>query len=368
MTVYRFYTLAKGRIENPPDIVECVDDQAAIEEARARADGHAIEIWDNARLVISLGPGDPGTSPGFPPADDGAVEPTARFRRNRARTDGLTGTSLVRVRFMPPRPFWKGYLKLSLVTCPVAMTPATSENEKVRFHTLNRHTGNRVLSRYVDAESGKPIDDDGLAKGYARGESDYVLFEDDELEAVGLESTRTIDIDMFAPADSIDWIWCDKPHYMTPDDAVGEEAFCVIRDAMEATRTVGISRLVLYGRERAVMLKPRDKGIVLWTLRYGDEVREGADYLGTRARDPVDRKALGEFSKLIDKRLARWSPDMMRDPVQSRLLEIIASKKRTQKKPARQAPRATTGKPANVVDITDALRKSLASEKASRRP
>src|ERR1700684_2577917 len=144
---------------------------------------------------------------------------------------------------MAPRPFWKGYLKLSLVTCPVAMTPATTDNEKVRFHTLNRKTGNRVVSQYVDAVTGKPVDEDDEVKGYPRGEDDYVLLEDDELEAVGLESTRTIDIDMFVPADSIEWVWYDKPHYLTPDDEVGEEAYSVIRDAMGSTGMVGISRL-----------------------------------------------------------------------------------------------------------------------------
>ncbi|MGO4840366.1 Ku protein, partial [Rhizobiaceae sp. 2RAB30] len=155
-----------------------------------------------------------------------------------------------------PRPFWKGYLKLSLVTCPVAMTPATSESEKVRFHTLNRKTNSRVVSQYVDAVSGKPVAEEDEAKGYQRGEDEYVLLEDEELDAVGLESTRTIDIDMFVAADSIGWIWYDKPHYLTPDDPVGEEAFSVIRDAMASTKTVGISRLVLYRRERAVLLVP----------------------------------------------------------------------------------------------------------------
>ncbi|HEY9211674.1 MAG TPA: Ku protein, partial [Ancylobacter sp.] len=147
---------------------------------------------------------------------------------------------------MAPRSFWKGYLKLSLVTCPVAMVPATSENEKVRFHTLNRKTGNRIVSQYVDAVSEKPVDEDDEVKGYQRGENDYVMLEDDEIDAVALESTRTIDIEMFVPRDSIGWIWYDKPHYLTPNDPVGEEAFSVIRDAMASTRTVGISRLVMY--------------------------------------------------------------------------------------------------------------------------
>ena len=186
---------------------------------------------------------------------------------------------------MAPRPFWKGYLKLSLVTCPVALTPATSSADKVRFHTLNRRTGNRVVSRYVDSQSQTPIDEDDEVRGYARGEHDFVLLEEDELESVRLESARTIDIESFTASESIDWVWYDTPYYLTPDDPVGVEAYCVIRDAMGATGTVGVSRLVLHRRERAVLLKARDKGIELWTLRYGDEVRDPSDIFGSLARD-----------------------------------------------------------------------------------
>ena len=175
---------------------------------------------------------------------------------------------------MAARPFWKGYMKLSLVTCPVAMMSATSEEDKVRFHVLNRRTGNRIQSHYVDAETGKPVDEADEVKGYARGEDDYVLLEDEELESVALESARTIDIQSFVAAESIDWIWYDTPYYLTPDNPIGEEAYCVIRDAMRSTEMVGVSRLVLNRRERAVILKPRDNGIVLWTLRFGDELRD----------------------------------------------------------------------------------------------
>ncbi len=155
---------------------------------------------------------------------------------------------------MAPRSFWKGYLKLSLVTCPVAMTPAISQEDKVRFRTLNGKTGNPVASRYVDAVTGKPVAEDDEVKGYPRGEDDYVMLEDDDIEAVALESTRTIDIETFVPRETIEWIWYDTPHFLMPNDRVGEEAFSVIREAMASTGTVGISRVVLYRRERAVML------------------------------------------------------------------------------------------------------------------
>ncbi|NKW11144.1 Ku protein [Ochrobactrum tritici] len=124
---------------------------------------------------------------------------------------------------MAVRPYWKGYLKLSLVTCPVEMMPATSDSEKVRFHTLNRQTQNRVVSRYVDAITGKEVKEGDEAKGYERGEGEYILLDDDELENVALDSTKTIDIEMFSPRESIGWIWLDTPYYLTPSDPVGRK-------------------------------------------------------------------------------------------------------------------------------------------------
>jgi DNA end-binding protein Ku len=262
---------------------------------------------------------------------------------------------------MAPRPFWNGYLKLSLVTCPVAMVPAVSEGQRVRFRTLDRATGHPVQSRYVDAVTGKPVEEDDEVKGYQTGDDAYVILEDDELEAAALDSTHTIAIDMFVPESSIPWIWHDRPHYLVPTDAVGEEAFAVIREAMKATGTVGISRLVLYRRERAVMLVPRGAGIVLWTLRYGNEVRdEKACFADIEAAKP-DRKTLGLMTRLIDQRAKPWDPKMVEDPVQDRLLEIIASRKKGKKRPAKV--REEPERPSNVVNIMDALRKSLAADK-----
>ena len=260
---------------------------------------------------------------------------------------------------MAPRSFWKGYLKLSLVTCPVAMAPATSENEKVRFHTLNRTTGHRVASRYVDGETGKPVDEDDEVKGYERGENEYVMLEEDELDSVALESTRTIDIEMFVPRESIEWIWYDTPHYLAPDDPVGEEAFAVIREAMAATGTVGISRLVLYRRERAVMLEPRDRGIVLWTLRYGDEVRDPAPYFAGIEDEKPEPQLVALVSELIDRKTVPWNAAMLGDPVQAQLLKLIAAKKKGKRPPKAKAP---AERPTNVVSIMDALRRSIAAD------
>jgi DNA end-binding protein Ku len=267
---------------------------------------------------------------------------------------------------MAPRPFWKGYMKLSLVTCPVAMATATSEEEKVRFHVLNRRTGNRILSQSIDAETGKPVDEGDEVRGYARGEHDYVLLEDEELESIALESARTIDIETFVAAQSIDWIWYDTPYYLTPDDPVGEEAYCVIRDAMRSTAMVGVSRLVLNRRERAVILKPRDNGIVLWTLRFGDEVREPDEYFASIRDVKPSPELMRLVGDLIKSRKKAWSPKMVADPVQAKLLDIIEAKKKGATRAPKAAPAAEPA-PSNVINIMDALRRSVATAKKKGR-
>jgi DNA end-binding protein Ku len=265
---------------------------------------------------------------------------------------------------MALRPYWKGYLKLSLVTCPVQMMPATSENEKVRFHTLNRETQNRVVSHYVDSVTGTEVKDEDEVKGYQRGENDYVMLEDEELENVALDSTKTIDISTFTPRDSIEWIWLDTPYYLYPNDPVGQEAFSVIRDAMESQDMVGISRLVITRRERAVMLEPRGKGIVLWTLRYGDEVREEDTYFAGIGDETADSEMMPLVQQLIKKQTQHWNPKMVIDPVQDRLLDLIAEKKKAMKKPSKGKAKAPASAPApsNVINIMDALKKSVAAE------
>jgi DNA end-binding protein Ku len=262
---------------------------------------------------------------------------------------------------MPAGGFWKGYLKLSLVTCPVAMQTAVSDAGRLRLQTINRETGNHVQRQYADAVTGKRVADEDQARGYPRGDEDHVILEDDDLEAVALESTRTIDIQEFVASDRIGWIWLDRPHFLFPDDAVAEEAFAVIREAMRSTDTVGIARLVLYRRERAVMLVPRGKGIILWTLRYGDEVRDEAEYFGDLADMKADGEALKLVTRLIKSRTSDWDPKLVQDPVQDRLRELIESRKKGRKKPAK-AKDDTPQESGKVVSIIDALKRSIAAE------
>ncbi|MBF0678294.1 MAG: Ku protein [Devosia sp.] len=263
---------------------------------------------------------------------------------------------------MAGRAYWKGYLKLLLVTCAVTLTPATTDGGKVRFHTINRKTGERIRTRYADSGSGKLVDDDDVAKGYAKGEDDYLILEDEDLDAVQLESTRTIDIGEFVPEDTIEWVYYDSPYFVLPDDEVGEEAFIVIREAMAASGVVGIARLVLGNRERAVMLQPSDRGIVLWTLRFGDEVRDEDEYFETIDEHKPDKKMLGMIEKIIADRTTTWSDELMQDSVQDRLLDIIKSKqkpKRASKAKAQPKSESNDAPANNVIDLMSALKKSL---------
>lgn len=271
---------------------------------------------------------------------------------------------------MAGRAYWKGYLKLLLVTCAVTLTPATTEGDKVRFHTINRKSGERIRTRYADSVSGKLVDDDDVAKGYAKGEDDYLILEDEDLDAVQLESTRTIDIAEFVPEDTVEWVYYDSPYFVVPDDEVGEEAFVVIREAMAASGVVGIARLVLGNRERAVMLQPWERGIILWTLRFGDEVRDEDEYFDPIDDHKPDAKMLGMIEKIIAGRTTNWSDDLMHDPVQERLLEIIKSKQKPKRSSKAKAPAEADHEgaaPNNVIDLMSALKKSLEAKPAAKK-
>lgn len=262
---------------------------------------------------------------------------------------------------MAPRPLWKGHLKLSRVGCAVALLPATTDGEKLRFHTLNARTGHCVEARLLDAVTHEPVREEDEVRGYARPDGDPVVLEDAEIEAVALDSTRTIDIDRCVPADSIGWIWHDRPHFLRPADAAGQEAFALIRAALEATGTVGVSRLVLHRRERAVMLKPCGRGIVLWTLRFGDEVRDADAVAAGLPAERPEARLTRLMRRLIDARTVPWTPAMAADPVQDRLMEIIAAKQGGTARRARpRAPRPPVQD--TVTDRVAALKRSLADE------
>src|SRR5215468_5521350 len=177
-----------------------------------------------------------------------------------------------------PRAYWKGYLKLSLVSCPIALFPATSEREKISFHQLNKETGNRIRYRKVDAETGDEVEAADIVKGYEVGKGEYIELEPEELDAVAIESKRVIDIDEFVPRSEIDEVHINSPYYIVPDGEVGQQAFAVIREAIKKEGMVAIAKVVFTSREHVIALEARGKGMLGVTLRYPYEVRSESEY------------------------------------------------------------------------------------------
>jgi DNA end-binding protein Ku len=261
---------------------------------------------------------------------------------------------------MAPRANWKGYLKLSLVSCSVALFPATSTSERVRFNIINRETGNRVRYDVVDSETGEGVPQEDRIKGYKVGKDDYVLLEEDELDEVALESTHTIDIESFVPRKEVDEIYLDESYYLTPNDGVGVEAFAVIRDAMKEKGLVGLARVVLYRRERLLMLEPRGKGIAGTLLRYRNEVRDEADYFDDVQDVKVPKDMLQLAEHILDTKKAKFDPSKFEDRYETALKKLIAAKQSGKKLPSAPEP-----KPTNVINLMDALRKSVQAERGS---
>ncbi len=263
-----------------------------------------------------------------------------------------------------PRANWKGYLKLSLVSCPVQLFPATTTKERVSFHLLHRETGNRLRRKLVDPDTDEAVESDDQVKGYQVGKNEYVIVEEEEIEQVAIESTHTIDIETFVPRDEIDEAFLDTPYYLTPDGRMGEEAFAVIRDAMRDKKVVGIGRVVLYRRERPILLEPRGKGLVATTLRYAYEVRDDADYFDDIGEGAVPEEMLDLASHIIGKKMSHFDPKRFADRYQDALLELIKAKQAHQ--PVKS--QAAAERPTNVVSLMDALRRSISAEGAATAP
>jgi DNA end-binding protein Ku len=258
---------------------------------------------------------------------------------------------------MAPRANWKGYLKLSLVSCSVALFPATTTRERVRFNIINRETGNRVRYEMVDAETGEEVAQEDRVKGYKSGDK-YVLLEEDELDQVALESTHTIDIDSFVPRKEVDEIYLDESYYLVPDDKVGAEAFAVIREAMREEDLVGLARVVLYRRERLLMLEPRGEGIAGTLLRYKNEVRDEADYFDDIPDVKVPKDMLELAVHILRTKKAKFDPSKFEDRYEGALRKLIAAKQSGKEPPAVPQPQ-----PSNVINLMDALRRSVQAER-----
>ncbi len=262
---------------------------------------------------------------------------------------------------MAPRPNWKGFLKLSLVSCAVAMYSATSTNQRVRFNIINRKTGNRIHNEVVDAETGDPVDQEDRAKGYKLDSDQYLLLEDEELDNVALESTHTIDIEEFVPMSEVDRIYLDESFYIVPQDDVAQEAFAVIRDAMEKEDLAGLARVVVYRRERLLLLRPRGKGLMATALRYKNEVRDEKDYFDDIKNIKVPPDMLKLATHILETKKGHFKPEKFEDRYENAVLALIKAKRA-----GKEPPTVADAKPSNVINLMDALRRSARADRTSR--
>ena len=227
---------------------------------------------------------------------------------------------------MAPRAYWKGYLKLSLVSCPVALFPASSEREKISFNQINKKTGNRIKYRKVDAETGEDVDSADIIKGYEVGKGQYIEIEPEELEAIAIESKRTIEIDEFVPKKEIDELYLNSPYYLVPDGEVGQQAFAVIREAIRKEGMVALGRVVFTSREHVIALEPRGKGLLGMTLRYPYEVRKEDEYFDDISDEKIPKDMLELASHIVETKSGHFEPEKFEDQYEDALRELLKKK------------------------------------------
>jgi DNA end-binding protein Ku len=263
---------------------------------------------------------------------------------------------------MAVRANWKGYLKLSLVSCAVALYPAASSSSRIRFNTLNRETGNRVKRQFVDAETGDPVEAEDQVKGYQVGKGSYVIVEEEELEAIRLESTHTIDVESFVPRDEVDVRYLDTPYYIAPDDKVAQEAFAVIRDAMREKEMAGLARVVISRREHMILLEPLDKGLLGTTLRFPYEVRDEKPYFEEIPDVKLPEEMRDLAAHIVERKAGHFDPSKFEDRYENAVIALVKSKQTGKPVELPKAPQ-----PSNVINLMDALRRSIGSERAEER-
>ncbi len=263
---------------------------------------------------------------------------------------------------MPPRAYWKGLLKLSLVSCPVVLYPATTTAERTRFHQINRKTGHRLRQQMVDSETGEVVEGEQKGRGYELAKGQYVAIDPGELDAIQIESTRTIEIDQFVPREDIDERYFEKPYFIAPDGKTGIDAFAVIRDAMKRQDKTALARIVLTNREHVIALRPLDKGLLGITLRYPYELRDEADYFDDIPSPRISKDMVDLAAHILDTKSARFDPDTFKDKYEVALKALVkrkaAGKTIKAAEPAAQAD--------NVIDLMAALRASLGRKPTPR--
>jgi DNA end-binding protein Ku len=262
-----------------------------------------------------------------------------------------------------PRAYWKGSLKLSLVTCPVALYPATTAVEKTKFHMINKETGNRLKQQMVDAETGDVVEGEQKGRGYELSKRETVEIEKEELEAVQIESNHTIDIDSFVPRDEIDKRYIDHPYYIVPDGKAGVDAFVVIRDAMKDKDRVALARIVLTNREHIISIEPLGKGLLGITLRYPYEMRDEHAYFDNIKSPKVSADMIELASHILDSKAAHFDPTKFEDQYETALKTLV--KRKAAGKPVKLA--GPDAKPDNVISLMDALQQSLKGKAPTKR-
>jgi DNA end-binding protein Ku len=264
----------------------------------------------------------------------------------------------------PARPYWQGYLKLSLVSCPIALYTGTSSTERVSFRQINKKTGNRLRQQLVDDVTREPVEAEDKGRGYEYSKNAYIPVDDDELDAIAIESNHAIEIDSFVPRKQIDERYLDSPYYIMPNDQAGQEAFAVIREAMRGKGMVALGRVVLAKRERVIMLQPWDKGLMGTTLRYPYELRDTKEYFHDIPNVKLEADMLKLAEHILQSKAADFDPAQFVDHYEEAVVEML--KKKEAGLPVTRE-HAAPG-PQNVVNLMDALRRSIAEEKASAAP
>jgi Ku protein len=264
---------------------------------------------------------------------------------------------------MAPRAYWKGTFKLSLVTCPVALYPASTAVEKTRFHMINRATGNRLRQQMIDEETGDVVESDQKARGYELAKGKYVEIEGDELDAVQIESNHTIDIDSFVPKDEIDQRYLNHPYYLVPDGKAGVDAFAVIRDAMKEKDRVALARIVLTNREHMMTIEPFGRGLIGTTLRYPYELRDAGEYFDDIKSPRISKDMVELASHILDSKAAHFDPSKFTDQYENALRKLV--KRKAAGKPIKAAE--PEERESNVINLMDALKRSVKGKSSARR-
>ncbi len=259
---------------------------------------------------------------------------------------------------MAPRAYWKGFLRLSLVTCPIALFPATSESEKISFNQINKKTGHRIKYQKIDADTGEEVSSEDIIKGYKVDTDRYLEVSKEELENIALESTRTIEIDQFVPRSEIDDLYLVRPYYIVPDGKVGHDAYAVIRETIRTMDQVALGRVVLTSREHVIGLEARDKGLMGMLLRYPYEVRDSAEYFDDIQDVKITKDMLDLAKHIVEQKAGHFDPSKFEDHYEAALQELLNKKQKGL--PISPAQKRA---PDNVINLMDALRASLKNDK-----